>query len=105
MARPQQVADAPGPLRAPLQPLLPLPALSAPAPAARAPDMGAWPMAQRPVPLMMYGPRPLAPLLPAAPLSPLRPDFSFASLLKPPWIFVLLATILAWNQTPLFSGF
>lgn len=60
------------------------------------------------LPPMMLGPRPMAPLvplMPLAPASPLRPEFSFASLLKPPWIFVLLATILAWNQTPLFSGF
>ena len=57
-------------------------------------------------PKMMLGPRPLAPLvMPITPLQPARPSFSFASLLTPPWVFVLLATILAWNQTPLFSGF
>jgi hypothetical protein len=38
------------------------------------------------------------------PLPPARPDFGFSALLKPPWMFVILATVLAWNQTPLFGG-
>ena len=41
--------------------------------------------------------------LPLNPLMPLRPAFSFATLLTPPWVFVILATILAYNQSPLFG--
>lgn len=45
---------------------------------------------------------PLKAVAPAVPLMPLKP-FGLQNILKPPWIFVILATILAWNQTPLFS--
>ena len=56
-------------------------------------------------PLLLGGARPLAPVGPLMrPLPAARPDFGFSALLKPPWMFVILATVLAWNQTPLFGG-
>ena len=50
------------------------------------------------------GARPLPPMArPLLPASPMHPGIA-ADLFTPPWIFVILATTLAWNQAPLFSG-
>ena len=51
------------------------------------------------------GARPMPPMArPLLPASPMQPGGFAETLLKPPWIFVSLASILAWNQAPLFSG-
>ena len=90
-----------------LPPAFAAPPLWATPPAFAMPPMWAAPPALpffRPPAMMgMAGGRPSAPALPLNPLMPLRPAFSFATLLTPPWVFVILATILAYNQSPLFG--
>ena len=90
-----------------LPPAFATPPLWATPPAFAMPPMWAAPPALpffRPPAMMgMAGGRPSAPALPLNPLMPLRPAFSFATLLTPPWVFVILATILAYNQSPLFG--
>ena len=73
------------------------PPLGAPA----LPRLGALPALPYALP---GGARPLPPMArPLLPASPMAPSIA-STLLTPPWIFVILASTLAWNQAPLFGG-